>query len=93
MCIKCLLIAILFDISVTGGSSSDHCKDVDVVSVLPDYSTSAIVRTSSIEAVGGDRFVKANAAVNSRNRVLEDPSSDYDSGADGMVVTMMVTEW
>lgn len=93
MCIKCLLIAILFDISVTGGSSSDHCKDVDVVSVLPDYSTSAIVRTSSIEAVGGDRFVKANAAVNSRNRVLEDPSSDYDSGHDNMSMSSSMFEF
>lgn len=93
MCIKCLLIAILFDISVTGGSSSDHCKDVDVVSVLPDYSTSAIVRTSSVEAVGGDRFVKANAGVNSRSRILEDPSSDYDSGHDNMSMSSSMFEF
>ena len=67
MCIKCLLIAILFDIYVTGGSSSDHCKDVDVVSVLPDYSTSAIVRTSSIEAVGG--ICQGNGVVIGKYRV------------------------
>ncbi|KAH1134217.1 hypothetical protein AAZX31_05G125400 [Glycine max] len=81
------------DMDESGGSSSDHCKDVDVVSVLPDYSTSAIVRTSSIEAVGGDRFVKANAAVNSRNRVLEDPSSDYDSGHDNMSMSSSMFEF
>ena len=84
---------LVFDISVTGGSSSDHCKDVDVVSVLPEYSTSALVRTSSIEAVGDDRFVKANAAVTSRNRILEDPSSDYDSGHDNMSMSSSVFEF
>jgi len=84
---------LLFDISVTGGSSSDHCKDVDVVSVLPEYSTSALARTSSIEAVGDDRFVKANAAVTSRNRILEDPSSDYDSGHDNVSMSSSVFEF
>ncbi|KAK7368572.1 hypothetical protein VNO80_10599 [Phaseolus coccineus] len=81
------------DMDESGGSSSDHCKDVDVVSVLPEYSTSALARTSSIEAVGDDRFVKANAAVTSRNRILEDPSSDYDSGHDNMSMSSSVFEF
>lgn len=75
------------DMDESGGSSSDHCKDVDVVSVLPEYSTSALVRTSSIEAVGGDRFAKTNVAVTSRNRILEDPSSDYDSVHNNMSIS------
>ncbi|XP_047163842.1 uncharacterized protein LOC124833403 isoform X1 [Vigna umbellata] len=81
------------DMDESGGSSSDHCKDVDVVSVLPECSTSALVRTSSIEAVGDDRFLKANAAVTSRNRILEDPSSDYDSGHENMSISSSVFEF
>ncbi|KAK7399854.1 hypothetical protein VNO78_11048 [Psophocarpus tetragonolobus] len=81
------------DMDESGGSSSDHCKDVDVVSVLPEYSTSAIVRTCSIEAVGGDRFVKANSAVASRNRILEDSSSDYDSGHDSLSMPSSMFEF
>ncbi|KAK7260525.1 hypothetical protein RIF29_26641 [Crotalaria pallida] len=72
------------DMDESGGSGSDHCKDVDVVSVLPECPTSAIARTLSIEALGGDRIVKDNATVTSRHRTLEDPSLDYDSGHDNM---------
>ncbi|RDX79781.1 Remorin 4.1, partial [Mucuna pruriens] len=81
------------DMDESGGSSSDHCKDVDVVSVLPEYSASALVRSSSIESVGGDRFAKVNAAVTSRNRILEDPSSDYDSGHDNTSISSSVFEF
>lgn len=77
---------------VTGGSSSDHCKDVDVVSVLPDYSTST-ARTWSIETVGGDRIGKVNAGITSKNRILEDPSLDYDSGQDNMSMSSSVFEF
>ncbi|KAK7319201.1 hypothetical protein RJT34_03919 [Clitoria ternatea] len=80
------------DMDESGGSGADHCKDVDVVSVLPDYSTSSIARTSSIEAVG-DRFAKANVAVTSRNRILEDPSSDYDSVHDNMSMPASMFEF
>ncbi|MED6122857.1 hypothetical protein PIB30_043871 [Stylosanthes scabra] len=55
------------DMDESGDSSSEHCKDVDVVSVLPECSTSN---------------VKDNAMVTSRHRVLDDPSLDYDSGHD-----------
>ncbi|KAJ1399967.1 Remorin, C-terminal [Sesbania bispinosa] len=80
------------DMDESGGSSSDHCKDVDVVSVLPEYSTS-LSRTCSIEAVGGDRIVKANAVMASRSRILEDPSLDYDSGHDNMSISSSMFEF
>lgn len=83
---------LLFDIPFTGGSSSDHCKDVDVVSVLPEYPTST-ARTCRMEAVGGDRLVKTNAVVTSRNRILEDPSLDYDSGHDNMSMSSSMFEF
>ncbi|XP_061342453.1 uncharacterized protein LOC133288657 isoform X2 [Gastrolobium bilobum] len=81
------------DMDECGGSSSDHCKDVDVVSVLPDYSTSATARTFSIEAVGGDRILKANTAVTSGHRTLEDPSLDYDSGNDNISMSSSMFEF
>ncbi|KAK7359554.1 hypothetical protein VNO77_01515 [Canavalia gladiata] len=81
------------DMDESGGSSSDHCKDVDVVSVLPEYLASAIARTSSIEALGSDRILKASAGATSRNRILEDPSSDYDSGHDNMSMSSSMFEF
>ncbi|XP_057420099.1 uncharacterized protein LOC130714221 isoform X2 [Lotus japonicus] len=80
------------DMDESGGSSSDHCKDVDVVSVLPDYSTST-ARTWSIETAGGDRIGKVNAGITSKNRILEDPSLDYDSGQDNMSMSSSVFEF
>ncbi|XP_019464692.1 PREDICTED: uncharacterized protein LOC109363001 isoform X1 [Lupinus angustifolius] len=73
------------NIDESGGSGSDHCKDVDVVSVLPDCSTSAISCTVSAEAVGcGNHIVKDNATATSKHRIIEDPSFDYDTGHDNM---------
>lgn len=81
-----------FGISVTGGSS-DHCKDVDVVSVLPEYLTST-ARTFSIEEDSDERMPKTNAVVaTSRNRILEDPSLDYDSGYDNMIMSPSMFEF
>lgn len=80
------------DMDESGGSSSDHCKYVDVVSVLPEYSTSTD-QTCSIEADCGDRLAKANAVMTSRNRILEDPSLDYDSGYDSMIMSPSMFEF
>ncbi|OIW18928.1 hypothetical protein TanjilG_25371 [Lupinus angustifolius] len=83
-----------YDMDESGGSGFDHCKDVDVVSVLPDCSTSAISRSFSAEAVGvGDRIVKDNVAMTSRHRILEDPSLDYDSGHDNMSMSSPMFEF
>lgn len=85
--------SLLFDVSVSGGSGSDHCKDVDVVSVHPEYSSSAD-RTCSVEADSGDRMAKANAGLaTSRNRILEDSSLDYDSGYDNMIMSPSMFEF
>ncbi|KAF7820352.1 Remorin 4.1 [Senna tora] len=65
-------------ISITGGSSSDNCKDVDVVSVLPECSTLGM---------------KDNAAVTLRHRTLEEPSLDYDSGYDSMSMSSSMFEF
>lgn len=88
-----VLILLSLDIFVTGGSSSDHCKDVDVVSVLPECSTSATARSFSIEAIGGDHIVKDNAIVTSRHRILDDASFDYDSGHDNMSMSSPIFEF
>ncbi|CAL0324817.1 unnamed protein product [Lupinus luteus] len=78
----------------SGGSSSDHCKDVDVVSVLPDCSTSAISSTFSADAVGGgNHIVKDNATATSRHRIFEDPSLDCDSGNDNMSMSSPMFEF
>ncbi|KAL1328409.1 hypothetical protein HN51_038270 [Arachis hypogaea] len=66
------------DMDESGGSSSDHCKDVDVVSVLPECSTSN---------------VKDNAIITSRHRILDDPSLDYDSGHDTMIMSSPMFEF
>ncbi|CAJ2677783.1 remorin 4.1 isoform X1 [Trifolium pratense] len=79
------------DMDESGGSSSD-CKYVDVVSVHPEYSTSTD-RTCSVEADSNDRLAKANAVVASRNRILEDPSLDYDSGYDNMIMSPSMFEF
>lgn len=59
-----------------GGSGSENCKDVDVVSVLPECSTS--------ESMAGETFsehsrVKDQFSINSRIRSQQEPFPDYDS--------------
>lgn len=62
----------------TGGSSSDNCKDVDVVSVLPEYSTSTTADSMGSQ-IGADHRSKDHSFVNSRIGSQEDSSLDYDS--------------
>lgn len=78
----------------TGGSGSDNCKDVDVVSVLPECSVSTTAGSLGSEMVISDRRMKDNTLVNSRFRIQEDPPSlDYDSGHDGMSMSSSVFEF
>ncbi|KAH7516681.1 hypothetical protein FEM48_Zijuj10G0160900 [Ziziphus jujuba var. spinosa] len=81
-----------FDVNDNGGSGSDSCKDVDVVSVLPECSTSSAPNLLGSEMVG-DHVLKDNSYVNSRIRNQEDPSLDYDSGHDGMSVSSSIFEF
>lgn len=67
--------------NVAGGA--DNCKDVDVVSVHPECSTSTAVDSSGSEMMS-DRSLKDNALGNFRARNHEHPSLDYDSGHDAM---------
>ncbi|XP_004297777.1 PREDICTED: uncharacterized protein LOC101302745 [Fragaria vesca subsp. vesca] len=66
-----------------GNGGADNCKDVDVVSVHPECSTSTAVDSSGSEMMS-DRSLKDNALGNFRARNQEHPSLDYDSGHDAM---------
>lgn len=77
---------------IAGGGGSDSCKDVDVVSVLPECLTS-IAADSLGPEMSSDRRLKDNALVNSRVRNHEDPSLDYDSGHDALSVSSSFFEF
>jgi hypothetical protein len=76
----------------SGGSGSDNCKDVDVVSVLPECSTSTATDSLGLEMVS-DRRLPDNAFNKSRFRTQEDPPLDYDSVHDGMSMSSSVFEF
>ncbi|KAF3432458.1 hypothetical protein FNV43_RR27198 [Rhamnella rubrinervis] len=82
-----------FDTNEAGGSSSDNCKDVDVVSVLPECSTSAIPNNLLESEMVSDHRLKDNTLVKSRIRNPDDPSLDYDSGHDGMSVSSSIFDF
>eukprot|EP00257_Ricinus_communis_P016297 XP_015574435.1 flocculation protein FLO11 isoform X1 [Ricinus communis] len=65
----------------TAGSSSDTCKDVDVVSELPDCSTSTTADSMGAQMLADARS-KDQSFANSRIRSQDDSSSEYDSGHD-----------
>ncbi|KAI4357132.1 hypothetical protein L6164_001099 [Bauhinia variegata] len=76
----------------SGGSCSDHCKDVDVVSVLRECSTSATAYSFGSEIIEG-RTLKDNTVIASRHRILEDPSLDYGNGLDSMSMSSSMFEF
>ncbi|KAI4313337.1 hypothetical protein L6164_026323 [Bauhinia variegata] len=83
-----------FPCSFTGRSSSDRCKDVDVVSVLPECSTSAIARFFGSEIIGQHSLKDITIiSSHSQHRILEDPSLDYDSGFDSMSILSSMFEF
>ncbi|XVF85514.1 hypothetical protein PTKIN_Ptkin17bG0123500 [Pterospermum kingtungense] len=73
----------------TGESGSDSCKDVDVVSVLPECSTSTTADSMAAVHGGSERSrLKDHSLGETRNRFVEDqPGLDYDSGHDNMSVS------
>ncbi|XP_024024659.1 uncharacterized protein LOC21386031 isoform X2 [Morus notabilis] len=80
-----------FDVDESGGSSSDNCKYVDVVSVLHACSTSTTADSLGAEMVS-DRRLKDNTN-STRARNQQDPSLDYDSVHDGMSVSSSIFEF
>lgn len=78
----------------TGGSSSDNCKDVDVVSVLPEYFTSATVDSrSASQMVSDGGRLKDHSFANSRIRSQEVQSLDYDSGHDTSIMLSSIFDF
>lgn len=69
-----------------GVSTSESCKDVDVVSVLPDCSNSMTTTMESLDSEIDRRF-KERALANSRIRSQDDGSICYDSGQDSVSVS------
>lgn len=84
-----------FDVDESGGSSLDNCKDVDVVSVLPECSTSTTADSLGSEMVSDRRLMDSSngTTVNSRARNQRDPSLDYDIGYDGMTASPSIFEF
>ncbi|KAJ8629380.1 hypothetical protein MRB53_022703 [Persea americana] len=74
------------EIDDRGVSTSESCKDVDVVSVLPDCSNSMTTTMESLDSEIDRRF-KEGALANSRIRSQDDGSICYDSGHDSVSVS------
>lgn len=70
----------------SGGSSSDSCKDVDVVTVLPECSISIAADSMNPHMVADCRS-KDQSFVSSRIRSFEDSSLNYDSVHDTVSVS------
>ncbi|XP_041012370.1 uncharacterized protein LOC121255887 isoform X1 [Juglans microcarpa x Juglans regia] len=73
-----------------GDSGSDNCKVVDVVTVLPECSTSTAVYSLGSDMVTDRRL---NTLINSRHKTQEDSTLDCDSGHDGMTVSSALFEF
>uniref|UniRef100_A0A5B7BKN6 Remorin C-terminal domain-containing protein n=2 Tax=Davidia involucrata TaxID=16924 RepID=A0A5B7BKN6_DAVIN len=80
------------EIDDSGGSCSENCKDVDVVTIRTEYSTSTTADSLATEMVS-DRRLKDHSLVNSRIRSQDDSSLDYDNGHDSMSVSPSVFEF
>ncbi|XP_011025287.1 PREDICTED: uncharacterized protein LOC105126189 isoform X2 [Populus euphratica] len=78
----------------TGGGSSDNCKDVDVVNVLPEFpaSTTADSRAASQMVSDGSRL-KDQSFVNSRIRSQEVPSFEYDKSNETAIVLSSISDF
>ncbi|GFZ18573.1 remorin family protein [Actinidia rufa] len=80
------------EIDDSGGSCSDNCKDVNVVSVLPECSVSTTADSFPTEMVG-DRGPHNHSLLNSRTRSQDDNSLYSDHGPDNMSVSSSVFEF
>ncbi|KAL3502182.1 hypothetical protein ACH5RR_036631 [Cinchona calisaya] len=79
--------------SESGAIDYENCKDVDVVSVLPEYSTLTAPVASANSEISYDSRVKDHAHASSRIRSLNDSSLHYDSGNDSMSVSSSLFEF
>ncbi|KAJ7954444.1 Remorin [Quillaja saponaria] len=79
------------DIAETGGGGFDQCKDVDVVSVLPECSNSTTADLLGLQMLDDCR-IKDNALASSKYR-SQDSSLDYDSGHDNMSMSSSMFEF
>ncbi|KAJ6771749.1 hypothetical protein OIU74_018066 [Salix koriyanagi] len=78
----------------TGGISSDNFKDVDVISVLPEYFTSGTADSRSASQMLGDGGrLKDHSHANSRIRSQEVQSLDYDVGHDTAVIPSSIFDF
>ncbi|XVF43534.1 hypothetical protein PTKIN_Ptkin02bG0047200 [Pterospermum kingtungense] len=78
----------------TGDSGSDSCKDVDVVSVLPECSTAMRADSMAAPQNGSERRLKDHPLGNTQNRFIEDhPGLDFDSGHDNMSASSSIFEF
>lgn len=80
------------EIDDSGGSCSDNCKDVDVVSVQPECLGSTTTDSFPMEMVY-DHRLKDHSSMNSRNKYQDDSCLDYDSGHDNMSASSSVFEF
>ncbi|XP_039041018.1 uncharacterized protein LOC120179511 [Hibiscus syriacus] len=78
----------------SGKSCSDSCRDVDVVSVLPECSTSTTADSMAALQNGGNRRSKDHSLCTTQNQFIEDHHGlDYDSGHDNMSVSSSIFEF
>ncbi|CAK9144755.1 unnamed protein product [Ilex paraguariensis] len=77
-----------------GGSPSENCKDVDVVSVHPECTTSTRGDSLASEMIR-DHRLKDHSLVNPRIRSQDESSSDYESGSgsDSMSISSSMFEF
>lgn len=66
------------------GCNLEKCKDVNVVSIVPESSTSLAVDTSASLEMMNDMRIKDQSLVNSRIRSQDDSILDCDSGFDSI---------
>ncbi|OVA07883.1 Remorin [Macleaya cordata] len=83
----------LNEIDDRGLSTSENCKDVDIVSELPGCSNSLTVMETLASDMSTDRRLKEHNIVNSRIRSQEDGSLDYDSGYDSASMSSAAFEF
>ncbi|KAI8538566.1 hypothetical protein RHMOL_Rhmol09G0114000 [Rhododendron molle] len=80
------------EINDSGGSCSDNCKDLNVVSILPDCSASTTADSIPTQ-MGYDHRLKDHSSANLRNKYQDDSFLDYDSGHDNMSASPSVFEF
>lgn len=81
----------IFAFYKSGISCPDNCKDLDIVSIHPECSTSTMMHFSA--GVNYNSKLKDQVLVGPRIRSVDDSSFDYDSGIDNFSVSSSVFEF